>query len=394
MNLPRASRSVCIAAVLGVALLLLWGGVGAQDPIRERQQELQRLKDEIDSNRTRITELRRKEEDLNKLAVSLEKDRELTHRYVQELEDQERALRQDIADRQSELVDKEVEVAQTTDRLKVRLRRYYKLRHVSGGELLFSSRSFNELFARTQFMARLIQRDRLDLGALAQERSEISRVTAVLDSRRRAVESLQQEKRREESRLQDRGRRTQEALEDVQGERAAYEARVQEQEASRAAIRGMISRLEKERERSARSGAEPTFRGTLEDLRGRLPWPVEGKVLAEFGVEIHPKYHTRVPINGIIIQAKEGTPVRATAPGVVEFVDWYPGYGRTVVLNHGSGFYTLYAHAQSILVQRGQTVKDGQEIAKVGDTDSLRGACLHFEVRKGTEALDPRDWLR
>lgn len=386
---------VALVLILGAAAgIVCVRNAGAQDAIRDRQQELTRLKAEIEDNRARIGELRRKEDDLNKLAASLEKDRELTHRYIQELEDQERALRQDIADRQSALVDKEIEVGETVGRLKTRLRRYYKLRHVSGGELLFSSRSFNELFARTQFMARLIQRDRLDLGALAQERSEISRVTVVLDSRRRAIETLQREKRSEESRLQDRGRRTQAALEDVQGERAEYEARVREQEASRAAIRSMISRLEKERERSAKAGAEPTFRGTLEDRRGKLDWPVEGKVLAEFGVEVHPKYHTRVPINGIIIGAPEGTPVRATAPGVVEFVDWYPGYGRTVVLNHGSGYYTLYAHASSILVQRGNTVEAGQEIARVGDTDSLRGPCLHFEVRKGTDALDPRDWLR
>lgn len=390
----------CVPACL-LALACLSGTMGAgaaqaqsEDPIRSRQRELLQLKEEIEENRTHIDELKRKEEDLANLATRLETDRELTQRYLQELSTQERALRQDMADRQSDLLDMEVEATQTAQRLKRRLLRYYKLRHVSGGELLFSSQTFNELFARSQFLARLIHSDRLDLAALGQERAEIARATAALDSRRRAIELLQQEKRNEEDRLVARGRQAQFELEGVQDERAAYERRLQEQESSRAAIRGMIARLEKERERSVREGSTTATFGDFEGARGNLLWPVEGSVLAEFGVEIHPKYNTRVPVNGIVIAAAAGTPVRSTSAGVVEFVDWYPGYGRTVVLNHGGGYYTLYAHASAILVRQGQEVAAGQEIARVGDTDSLRGPCLHFEVRKGTEALDPRNWLR
>jgi septal ring factor EnvC (AmiA/AmiB activator) len=389
-------RVAVIWAALGATVLCLLSahGESQSEAIRNRQRELESLRKEIGSNRSKIEELRKKEADLSKLSGTLEKDRALTRKYLGQLEIQEAALRHDLAERQAELTAKETEAEHAANRLKKRLLRYSKLRRVTGAELLFSSTSFNQLFARSQFLARLIHQDRLDLGALSQEREEIARSTAILNSRRRGIAALQDEQRREAARLQQEDRKTQRELAGVQDERERHEQRLQELEASQTAIRDIIAKLERDRAREPGPGGTREFGGTLEGLRGRLLWPVEGRVLAEFGYEIHPKYKTRVPMNGIVIAAPEGTPIRAVAPGRVEFVDWYPGYGRTIILNHGSGYYSLYAHASEVLVARGAEVRAGQEIARVGDTDSIRGPCLHFEVRRGVDALDPRDWLQ
>ena len=83
------------------------------------------------------------------------------------------------------------------------------------------------------------------------------------------------------------------------------------------------------------------------------------------------------------------------ARGRVEYTsEDYAGYGEIVILNHGDGYYTLYAHLSDILVQQGAAVEPGQNIGRVGDTGSLKGTVLHFEVRKGGSALNPQDWLR
>jgi septal ring factor EnvC (AmiA/AmiB activator) len=260
---------------------------------------------------------------------------------------------------------------------------------VKGGELLFSSNSFPEVFARSQFLVRMIEHDRIDLLALAQDREEQARVSAQIQDRRRELDELIAEKRREESRLAaehaDLGRE----LAHLQSEREAHEARLRELEATQERIRGLIEQLERARTR----GDGPVVAGDFAKLKGHLRWPVRGKVAARFGFEVHPKYGTKVPQNGLIIAAPEGAPIEAAAAGVVEFVDWYDGYGRTVILNHGNGYYTLYAHASAVMVRRGDTVSAGDVIAKVGDTDSVRGFCLHFEVRHQAEALDPSDWL-
>ena len=132
----------------------------------------------------------------------------------------------------------------------------------------------------------------------------------------------------------------------------------------------------------------------LEGARGSLPWPVRGEVISNFGFDTHPRFGTKVPNKGIDIAAPKGTPIHAVAGGIAEFVDWLSGYGRCVIVNHGMGYYTLYAHCSRVLVAKGAQIESGQKIAEVGDTDSIRGSCLHFEVRHRAEAYDPKGWLR
>jgi len=360
----------------------------------QKQRQLQSLKNEIEANRREIDKLKSQEENLSKLQDRIERDRRLTVRYLRELGEQEDSLRQGLAGRQVDLLFKEAEAKEAATRLKRDVVHFYKLRHVAGPELLFSSRSFGELFARSQYLVRMVYRERVELAALAEERMQINRAASNLEARRRAVAALQAEKRREERRLKAQGARTEARMVEVRDERTDREKHMRELEASQTAIRRMIERLERERAREKERGKAPSITGDLEADRGRLPWPAEGKVIAEFGFEVHPKYGTQVPRNGIDIEAEAGAPIRAVAAGVVEFVDWLPGYGRTVILNHGGGYYTLYAHASTTLVRRGERVAPGQEIARVGDTDSLSGPCLHFEIRAGEKALNPRGWLR
>ena len=117
-------------------------------------------------------------------------------------------------------------------------------------------------------------------------------------------------------------------------------------------------------------------------------------MVASFGTQVHPRYGTRVRQKGIQIEAAEGTPIQAVAPGLVVFVGWLAGYGETVVLDHGQDYFTLYAHASEVLVTQGQEVAVGSTIARVGSTDSLYGSGLHFEIRQGKEARDPARWLQ
>ena len=94
------------------------------------------------------------------------------------------------------------------------------------------------------------------------------------------------------------------------------------------------------------------------------------------------------------IEAAEGTPIRAVAPGAVAYRGWLKGYGNLLVLDHGDGYYTLYAHASQVLVDEGDQVKGGELVGRVGETGSVEGPRLHFEVRYQSRAEDPQLWLR
>lgn len=128
--------------------------------------------------------------------------------------------------------------------------------------------------------------------------------------------------------------------------------------------------------------------------RGQLPWPTEGRIVAEFGPQTHPRFGTETLRSGVDIEAPEGTPIRAVASGSVAYRGWLKGYGNLVVLDHGDGYHTLYAHAAQVLVDEGDQVKDGAVIGRVGETGSVDGPRLYFEVRYQGRAEDPQVWLR
>jgi septal ring factor EnvC (AmiA/AmiB activator) len=128
--------------------------------------------------------------------------------------------------------------------------------------------------------------------------------------------------------------------------------------------------------------------------RGQLPWPTEGRVVADFGPQTHPRFGTETLRTGVDIEAPEGAPIRAVAAGDVAYRGWLKGYGNLIVLDHGDGYHTLYAHASQVLVDEGDQVKAGELIGRVGETGSVEGPRLYFEVRYQGRAEDPQSWLR
>jgi murein DD-endopeptidase MepM/ murein hydrolase activator NlpD len=129
-------------------------------------------------------------------------------------------------------------------------------------------------------------------------------------------------------------------------------------------------------------------------FRGLLDWPAEGVVSAKFGTVVHPRFKTQVPHPGLDIEAPDGQPFRTIFDGRVAYASPLNGYGLTVVVDHGNGVVSIYAHAAVLLVEVGENVVRDQELGRVGDSGSLRGPYLYFEMREAGKPVDPSSWLR
>jgi len=143
------------------------------------------------------------------------------------------------------------------------------------------------------------------------------------------------------------------------------------------------------RPRPSGTGQAPTVTGNAQ-----YRWPVMGRISSTFGWRRHPITRRNDFHTGIDIRASRGTPIRAARDGRVTFAGWMGAYGNTVVIDHGGGHSTLYAHASAILVRQGERVTTGQTIARVGSTGRSTGPHLHFEVRVNNRAVDPRPLMR
>ena len=126
-----------------------------------------------------------------------------------------------------------------------------------------------------------------------------------------------------------------------------------------------------------------------------MAWPCSArKVKNRFGVRFNPQTKTRISNDGLDIQTPAGSPVVAVFPGRVAYEGYLRGLGRFVILQHPGGYYTVYAHLEESLVNQGQAVVAGQMVGRSGETGSLEGPMLHFEVRDGKKPLDPQAWLK
>ena len=131
-------------------------------------------------------------------------------------------------------------------------------------------------------------------------------------------------------------------------------------------------------------------REPFRQMRGKLPWPSSGRVVANFGER---RADGRMRWNGVMIAADSGTPVRAVSHGRVAYADWLPHYGLMLVVEHGDGYMSLYGHNQMLYKEVGDWVEPGEIIAAIGDSGGQQRAALYFEIRHGRDVQDPRRWL-
>lgn len=129
-------------------------------------------------------------------------------------------------------------------------------------------------------------------------------------------------------------------------------------------------------------------------LKGKLSWPSDGKIAIPYGSQKDPQFDTPVFRNGIHIQTGASADARSVYAGKVIFAEWFKGFGQLVIVNHGSGYHTLYGNLSEIFSRVGDIIKDNQIIGKVGTSGTLNAPGLYFEIRYKGKPLDPVQWLK
>ena len=369
---------------------------GADAEIDAQRRELESLKQQLDERRQIGRQLKGREKSLLGQLRESEKNLQLTVRYLNALERRRRSVAANLGDATSELVRTAAQLEADRQRLAWRLREIYKRGRSADLEYVLSARSFGDLVTRTYYLARIAQEDRSQVLLTQARRGQVQDTKTRLESRKRELDRLTAETNREKQSLAQIRSERRTLLSKIRSDSKSNEQAAQELERASRRIRSLIDQLEKRRiaaERGAPGGELPLL-GDFGRNQGRLPWPVTGRVARSFGNQTNPRFGTTTFNSGVDIAAAFGTPIKAVAKGRVDYVNWLEGYGKCAIINHGGGFYTLYANASEILVTVGKEVAAGEVIGRVGDTGSTIGTALHFEIRKGREALNPLDWFR
>lgn len=338
-----------------------------QNQIQQTKQELRgarrteaTIADELDRNQSALSSTRSQlRETKSRLARTLSESEQITV----ELKRCEDLLRQ-----------QELQLAK-------RLVANYRQGPVRYISVLLGSRSMADLSTRAQFVRSIVKHDAALIASVKSDRAKVVRWKKQVDDKAREIAERKNElgsQQQEEARVVQRRRGL---LAEAQQVREALEQELRDLAADSRAISARIRAMERTASGKARLNKK---------FSGNFAQPADGPVTSGYGMRFHPILKRNRMHTGIDIGAGSGSPIRAAAAGIVTFRGTMSGYGNVILIDHGGGTSTLYAHCSSLIAREGQQVTQGQLIARVGSTGRATGPHLHFEVRRNGEPVNPR----
>lgn len=295
-------------------------------------------------------------------------------------------------------------------RMGARLRARYRFGRLGPLSVIFGADDVASLSRRRKYLDALFHADRRRLDDYNALLAEWKQAGARLSARQNDLIALEEVADAQRDALRADKASLDAMLHQIREEKAAHEQVLAELRANEGRLQGLIDTIDRKRDEPAPDPSTPppadgpTDQAVIDTsapapdagfaaLRGRLCAPAAGAVTSGFGRKIHPDFNTVTMQNGIEIGAAAGAPVKAVAGGVVRFASWFNGYGNLVIVDHGSGYYSVYAHLAEIRAGVGQSVDRGDTIGTVGDTGAMAGPSLYFELRFHKQPLDPQAWL-
>ncbi len=388
-------------------ILLFWLtaiGLSAQsldNQMDANRRQLESLKTEINRIREALGRVKNSESSVLKQIALIDEHSALIARQKGVLKQQSRLLQKQIQRTNRKLESTKQRLKQLKALYAKRLVYAYKYGRMRQAELLLSSASLNQAMIRYRYLKEIESHDRRTLQSIQKKKIEIEKLKATLKKDLKRKQQNLREQQQQEALYLAQKKEKNRLLKKIRWNRITYGKQLAAKEKEKENLIQILLELERQRQQglAAKSGkkAEALVNFKFDNFRkakGKLPWPVSGRVISKYGKHKDPKSKTYVKNTDIEIKSKLGTPVRCVFKGVVRVITYLPGYGNTVIVDHGSGYYTVYSHLDEIYVQKNSSVHTNQVIATVGDSGSLAGAKLQFGIYGKQKVYNPEKWLR
>ena len=355
-------------------------------------KDLEGVKKKIERERQGINQVRRKESSALQALGKIERDLEKKNKDLNTANSKLAVILSEMQQKEIEAQRLRLSLDQRRELLVKRAAALYRW-HRGGGPFIFLSGDISPgvLLQHKRYLEATVFFDRELVKKLNDEttyqesiKRELGHKKEELDEQRRLLAKVQDSVRKD-------AEKKKQLLASLRQEKESRVGALKELEQAALRLQKMMDEMS--RRNVGKSSELPAGAG-LEAMKGKLDWPVRGEITGGFGKIRHPEFSAEVFRKGIDIEAPVGEEIKAVERGKVVFAERFSGYGRMVIVDHGERYFSVYAHLSEILKKIGDQVKRGETLGRVGDSDSLAGARLYFEMRKDGKSIDPLPWFR
>ncbi len=366
--------------------------------LRHQNKAINALKDEIEQLRSKIKKAESREFSTVSRISSLDEEITLTSRLIQSLRREEEKTRARITELKESLEKNENELEILRIRYEQRVVNSYLKGRLTDLEKVFSSTTWRQAMYRTHYLKIISDIEKRMTNQIEKLLIEVSRQKLEMEAALRENLLLKRDKEKQMNAYRNMRIKRERELNRIRTDKKALAGYVDEKEAGIQQLESIIKKVLEdkarfEREERIHKQQQALKTKSFSALKGQLPWPASGRIIAKFGRQWNPKHKTTTDNPGIDIKGQPGSAIRAIMGGVVTTITYIRGYGTTIIIDHGGGFYTVYSHVTNIQTNVDSEVRAGDVIAYMGDSGSVDGSKLHFEIWGKGQKLNPEKWL-
>jgi septal ring factor EnvC (AmiA/AmiB activator) len=283
-------------------------------------------------------------------------------------------------------------ISTSEDYASLRLAAIYKLNWLGRIYVLASAQSVYDLFQRKKALEQVLAYDENIWQNLLDNKVRLQHLLIELKAKKTEKQAVEKDYQKQIEMMSRERKKRSKLLEDIRKKRSLNLAALESLKQAAADLDHTINAL-----KSGFDRVEPLKKipsKSFSTLKGLLNMPVKGRIVSFFGPYRNKKFNVVNFQSGIEIKADRGEPIRAVHDGRILYAEWFKGYGNMIIIDHGNNYYTIYAHAQELFASQGDTVEKGEVVATVGDSGSMIGPSLHFEVRHHGKPVDPLAWIK
>lgn len=367
------------SVLLVVFLVLISFG---EENIEDNRKELEKTQEKIRAIQVKINTLDKQESGVLTRIDAYEEKINLTQKLVRDLDKAKKNKSKEITDVNRKINETQNTINRGRNNLEKILVNFYKMKRIYPLEVLLSEKSIGQIYQKSVYL-RIIGKDfQSQIKKYRELKKDLQFQQNQLIAAERELARLKQQREAERNNLRDAQELEKKILSKVRNEKTESQKLETELKAAAAKLEKLIANLEKQRrERRLAPGTH-----YLEIMKGKLPWPYYGDVIAHFGSQEDPKYKTKIKNTGIDIKCPNNANIKAIANGRVVYADRFMGYGNMVILDHNDGYYTLYSNLSEMTCSVGANISQGEVVGKSRDI-------FHFELRCEGKSVDPLLWL-